>query len=60
MPDLTDAELEELEMRLQCKSDPYSFQACLLIVEVRHLRAENAELRKRVEWRESFKMKENP
>lgn len=32
-------------------------QSGRLVAEVRRLRAENAELRKRAEWRETFKMK---
>lgn len=64
MPDLSEAELAELEndyRSVRTGSGAFADFVWLklprVIAEVRRLRAENAELRKRAEWRETFKMK---
>lgn len=50
MPDLSDAELAELEFLRWGYIGPREFEPIpRLVAEVRHLRAENAELRKRVD-----------
>ena len=68
MPDLTEAELKFLEQRFDYMASnelapklyaPACNAVNRLIAEVRRLRAENAELRKRAKWRETFKMKES-